>query len=264
MEGGARTWAGRGALVVAALAAIATSPARWSLAVPAPPTRPPTSSATLATVEASQLPMVMERTASGETMPIAPLDELAPGAAWPGRAEYLVPAGRTLDGARLIGVCSNPGMCSGACAPPPDAFLRFGRVDAATEWTIEVESAPQSMTMTTTMFERAFDVAVEATRRVAVTVQLNGNAVDLALLDAPLVYDSPRATYQTDGTPPVTTKLVSCRVRWDAPKDRVERAITWTAKATIRGYCPGANDTTCKPPEGQSVRLVSIVPRASQ
>lgn len=260
-ESAARTWTGRGALVVAALAAIATSPARWSLAVPAPATRPAASSATLATIEASQLPMVMARTASGETMAIAPLDELAPGAAWTGRAEYLVSAGRTLDGARLIGVCSNAGMCSGACAPPPDAFLRFGRVDAVTEWTIEVESAPQSMTMATSMFERAFDVAVEATRRVDVTAHLNGNAADVAVLDAPLVYDSPRAKYQTDGTPPTTTKLVSFRVRWDALKDNVERAMTWAATATIRGYCPGANDATCKPPEGQSVRIVSIVPR---
>ncbi len=260
--GAGRTWAGRAAIVVAALAAIATSPARWSIAAPAPATRPAASSATLVMIEASQHPNVFVRNAAGETIQIAPLEQAAPGNAWAGRADYLISAGNYLDGASIMGICSNAGMCSGSCTPPPDAFVRFGRIDAVTEWKIEVESPPQAMTVGSAADGVAFDVVVEATRKVDVTGHASGSAEDLALLQPPTIGEDTRPKYQGEGTP-MTTKVVAWRYRWDAPQGTPAKSFQWIARATIRGYCPRANDAACAPPEGQRVRIVSVTPRAA-
>jgi hypothetical protein len=261
MELGAewKTWAGRGAIVAAAMAAMATSPARWSIAA-APPATPARTSATLFTVEASQLPHVAKRDASGESGQADPLDAFANGA-WPGRADYLLPAGETIDGAVIMDICANAGMCDGRCVPPPGAFVRFGRVEAVSEWVMEVESDPQTMTVGPAT-SAAFVVAVDASRKVTVTARAMGNVDDLALLDPASIYPEPQSKYKEEH---VTTKhAISWKMRWDAPASTPPRPIPWVAHVTMRGYCRGANDSACRAPQGERLRIVSIAPKAAQ
>src|SRR5579883_698551 len=131
-----RLWAGRGAVVVAAFAVIATSPARWSIAADPVTVPPAPSSATLVTVEASQLPSVSSRTASGEWAQVPPLDVVS-RTAWPGRADYLVPVGQTFDAARITGICENQGMCTGSCGKPAGAFVRIAHIESVSEWRVD-------------------------------------------------------------------------------------------------------------------------------
>jgi len=253
----ARGWAARGVFVVTALAVVATSPARWAITAEPPRTQVPPNRAMLLTIEASHRPNVTSQRASGESGWLAPVDA-AQEKPWPGRAEYVIPAGDKLNGVSIYDVCTNAGMCDGRCAPPPGAFVRIVGVEAVTEWTLTAESAPQTVTLAPEQDAR-FEVVIEATRAAEVRGRSSGN--DAELLDTALGYDAPTLRYQSeDAGAPSKTKIVTWRMKWDVAKEIGKRTIAWTAVATIRGFCRG--DGECKPPENESIKIISVTPAA--
>jgi hypothetical protein len=252
-----RGWAARGAFVVTAFAVVATSPARWGVAADLPTTKVPPNRATLLTIESSERPNVTAKRASGDGW-VQPFD--APqDKPWPGRAQYVIPAGEELSGVGMFGICANAGMCDGRCAPPPGAFVRVVGVEAVTEWTLTAESAPQMVALRPEQDGR-FEIVIEATRTAEVRGRATGN--DVALLDSAFGYEAPAQKYQSDDAgAPSKTMVVTWRMKWDVPKDTGSRTIPWTAIATIRGFCRG--DGECKPPESESVKILSVTAAAA-
>lgn len=117
------TWSRRAVLVVAALASIATSRARWHVAATLPPPLPVTAKGTLVTVEASQEPEVHSREGTAIDKPCA-REEKTP---WKGRGTYALKPGAELVYVSIGGYCSG-GLCS-RCEEPPASFVRVTKVE---------------------------------------------------------------------------------------------------------------------------------------
>src|SRR5690349_18191246 len=94
------------ALVFAAIAAIATSPARWTLDATPPVPSPPKMGTTL-TLSASHEPNVMVE-CGARTKTLRPIGGPA---TWPGTADYFVDPKCVVRGISITGTCGG-GLCS--------------------------------------------------------------------------------------------------------------------------------------------------------
>ena len=130
-----RPWLERGAILVAALATIATSRAGWVVEAPRLPDDP--NQARIIVVEASHEPHVEMRIGGNYENP-TPLD---PGTTWPGKARYLIPAGAVVDRVLISDKCK--GDSCKKCEAPSDARIRIESITPVRTWKLEATSSPE-------------------------------------------------------------------------------------------------------------------------
>jgi hypothetical protein len=133
----ARTWLGRGAVVAAALASIATQRPKWTLepAWPAgaPRATPSGSHGLLLSITSTAQPTV-ECALAGSDYTLEPL----PGAT----GRYLCPPGGTITRVALSG---HAGGGCGKPEPPSDQTIRIDRVDVVETWSIMVATQARTV-----------------------------------------------------------------------------------------------------------------------
>lgn len=140
----ARTWAGRGVLVIAALASIATSRPRWHLE-PVRPAGAPTATpqggtrGLAVTVEASAEPSVGCNLPGLGYRELRPLTPSAGSASSSTQTQYLCPPGGSLD--RIIISGHNGGNGCKEPQPPPDQFVRITKLEAVETWSVSAEAS---------------------------------------------------------------------------------------------------------------------------
>jgi hypothetical protein len=244
------SWGRRAVVVVAALASIATSPARWYLEAKVPPGTPSGPKGTLVTVEASHEPSVSGR--SGEQGYLeAHRDDASP---WSKSGAYYLRPGVELSSVSISGrdCGGGGGMCS-ACEPPAGSFVRIVSVEQVAPWSLSATGAEQSALPASSMV-RSFTVEVDASRPVDLeAVATNGDVARVA--------SSVSREAGGDGA-----RSQRFSVMWYAKGDTKPGdtqagavAVRWTPRATVHGYCKGTGE--CRAPEGESVRIVSVTAR---
>jgi len=129
-----RGWLERGAIVVAALATIATSRKGWVLEANKVPDDP--DHARIIVVEATHEPHVEMYIGKNYENPRS----LDPAATWPGKARYLIPAGAVVQRVLISDHCSG-GACK-KCEVPPDARIKIESITEVRTWKLETTSTP--------------------------------------------------------------------------------------------------------------------------
>ncbi len=241
----ARSVAVRVTLAVAALAAIATSQPSWTIEAPLP-SAPPGAKALLATVEASAPPQVIMKQ-PGKVLPVWPEPPFqAPGAAWPGRAEYLIPPGFSLQQVSLSDKCvSGGGLCS-KCEQPPGAFVRVASLVAVEPWEITATSPTDHVTLTPKASRAEYLITVKASRR-----------PEIEVIPSPSMPNVGAYVTDNGGTPPPREWAYRLHV-YATESLRADATLHFHLKATVRGHCASA---PCPVPDGEAVSFVSIAPR---
>jgi hypothetical protein len=241
-----RKWAERIVIVLAALASIATSPARWRVEATPPP--PVAGKAMVVTIEASQRPEVSIQTQSG-SRPLVPTEEgSAPGepqtsSQWPGTGRYFVPAGARLERIEINGRCSGK-LCSGKCTAPATVHVVVTSVKVVEGWIAESRSDPVTTVLDGGKPSPKYQVTVESSRR-PVTLEIQGAPERLR----PSIWQSHSG------------KTVTFHLTWYESNGQAEPVtVTWSARATIQGECPGAG--ACGVPAEEGVRVVAVEPEA--
>ena len=239
------SWARRGAVLVAALASVATSAPEWQLAAKAPAGAPAGGSGTRMTVEASQEPLVYSWLHANASSTPTLREESTP---WGGRGTYYLPPGFEPRVSITGGTCSRGGgMCS-ACEPPLNAYVRIARLEPVAPWSLSATGDELTARIDASGAPRSFVVRVEATGRVELEAVLTGG--DGAKLEHTVTRDSL----------PAVASLIQFTVGW-SPRDAHPEAATevrWRPRATIYGYCQGEGE--CRAPAGASVKIVAVTP----
>jgi len=243
-----RKWAERIVIATAAVASIATSPARWRVEATLPPRV--LGKATILVLDASQAPEVWIDTGTGGERWLDPTDsERATGErpatrTWPGQVRYFVPAGVQLKRAEIDGRCTVRFCSSAKCKPPETAYIKVVSATAVEGWMAEDRSTPETTVLDPGKPSPSYTVAIESSRQ---PITLEVDSASRAL--APSVW--------VEGRSGSTSRF---RVSWLASNGQAAPVtVTWTAHATIQGECPGA--AACTVPAGEAVRIVSVEAR---
>jgi hypothetical protein len=238
-------WSRRAVVVLAALASIATSQARWSLEAKAPPGISPGAKGTLLTVEASREPYVSRRRPGGGAVLATAREDTAP---WSNSGAYYLPPGFELSAVTISGhdCGSGGGMCS-ACEPPPGSFVRIANVEPVAPWSLSTDGAELIAHADNAGKTTSFTVEIDAGRPVDLEAVATSGDVARAL---PSIYQEPKA-----GDASRTQRF---NVTW-YPKDDKPADVHWIPRATVHGYCKGAGE--CRAPAGESVTIVSVAAR---
>jgi hypothetical protein len=242
-------WRQRAAVALAALASVATSPARWRLTAPAPAAPPGPERGLLVTVEATGHPTV--RATRGELE--RTLNPLVEGPQFgPGRREYYAPPGWQVSQVELEEPCTSGGMCSD-CKAPRDAFVRVGRFEIVEAWTLDATSGPQSSSVEEVIAGRGYEVTVEATARPRVEAESTPPMGDVKAFVSGGEKPEPLAEGRS---------LYRYYVSW-VWQDRglgAPGALSFVVRASLEGFCrPGeAASGQCTPPEGASITNLTV------
>jgi hypothetical protein len=232
-----RRWAERIVIAIAVMASIATSRKGWVVEATPPPPLP--GKPMILTVEASQAPNVWLVNISGGST-LYP----QPGAAWPGRGRYFVPAGARIQQIAINGRCSGGGLCSSECKVPDGTYVKVTSAEPGGAWIAEDRSAPVTTVLDAAGPTPSYRVTIEASR-LPIAVEIQGAPPELA----PTVWSNgmvPRATFYVD---------------WRASTAQAAPVkVTWTVRATIQGECP--DPAACAVPAGDAVRILSVVAKA--
>lgn len=233
-------------VVLAALASIATSPARWQVTAPPVP-KPAGGKGQLVTIEASSVPHVSVANPSMSRR-LRPEND---SAAWTGRAQYFVPPSELLKSVEITGTCGG-GFCS-KCVPPPGAFARVVSAVDVEPWTIDATLPPIKVDMPTPSVYPGYDVVVEATRTPTLMVKLGAPIAGGFYVSESYVTPSP--------SPSTESQPALKRYRFGMSWYRESNAVgpvsgTWTPIATIAGYCQEAGP--CVAPANERVAIVAV------
>jgi hypothetical protein len=212
-----RWWIERSVIVVAAVAAMATSKRKWHV----PATLPPDAAtgARIYTVEASLEPVFRISSTPYHLKPMEP-------ATWPGKARYLVPSDARVEVVELYGTCSG-GFCGGKTVCEPEgSYIRVASVEAIATWKLEVLTPTVGTIVTSPMKERS-------------RFKLTASHPPRLFLESPHVRGS------------VAERSGYVFVEWGFVDKPVETASF--VKAVIEGQCPGADP--CEPPADAKLEL---------
>jgi hypothetical protein len=240
-------WARRGAVLMAALASVATSQAGWQVDAKLPVGVTADATGRRLVVEGSQAPSITAKRASGGSEMQPACEEPAP---WAGHGTYYLPPGFVPPGVSIQGHdCSKGGgMCS-ACEPPVGAFVRVVKVESVAPWSLTATGEEQTTHVDATHTSVGFLVEVDATRPVELEAEPTGG--DSARLKS-LVWHAPGG----DGG---TVRRFS--VTWyptdNPPLSPAE--VRWIPRATLYGYCTTPGE--CRAPAEASVKVVSVTPQ---
>lgn len=130
-----RGWLERGAIIVAALATIATSRKGW--VVETRPGADDPNTARIYVVESTHEPH-LEMYVGGNYENPRPL---GPAPTWPGTASYLIPVGASVGRVFISDKCSG-GACK-KCEAPSDAKVRILSITPSRTWTLEATVSPE-------------------------------------------------------------------------------------------------------------------------
>ena len=211
---------------MAALASVATSPARWRVDAPSLPALPSPATATRVVVHASSPPVVTVNVA-GETRGLQ-LTDLGGG-----DYEAVAPAGARLVEAYVSGRCKMHLVCtSHDCDVPPGTAIAVTRVAPIATWRLEATSPPQTTPLTPDARLTWVELRLSPTGRVP-TVRV----------DSP---DRP--------APSVFAHVDGATLMWEAV-GAAQRA-RWTAHVAIEGPCPST--APCLPPPGTALEVLAV------
>jgi hypothetical protein len=238
-----RQWAERLVIVIAALASLATSPGWWVVQATLPP--PPPDKAMAVMVEASREPEVWIEDGRGGQKRLAPtVAARSPGApaatpTWPGEGRYLVPAGARLQRVEIRERCKLK-LCGGKCKPPDTEYVRVTSATAVDAWTAQARSSPVTTVLDTSKPLPRYRAVIKSSR-LPVTFEVEGAPDGFT----PSIW------------PGASGHLTELRVAWFASNPQAPPAtVTWTARATIQGECPGP--AACAVPEGEAVQIMAV------